>query len=381
MNHTNIRENAWNFISDGHFDTQLMFDYTGVAFFKIFKAYPKNFKIYIDNDEKVQIHNALESFEKIEKSLKYNIDMRFFITEISKMRYVNTFTLSENDYLVFGGDGDNLDSPHFMTTVHMSDSEDRNMEPYINMYCESEYGIKNIIDCFRHCFKISDKVCKSEFGIATFGTSHLYTSYYDYTPKIVDIDLNYNDDFKVPYEKICDIIQKKDETGFVLLYGEPGTGKSTIIKNLISKYTDIEFVFMDSTLLASAPQNTLVSYFIENQNTVFILEDCEKVLLSREETSNPIISTILNVTDGIIGDVLGIKLICTFNTSLDKIDKALMRKGRLSLKYEFKKLKHDKVSKILGKEVKEDMFLADVYNMENENDYSKNERRKAGFGV
>lgn len=126
-------------------------------------------------------------------------------------------------------------------------------------------------------------------------------------------------------------------------------------------------------------QDKLVSYFIENENTVFILEDCEKALVSRDEAYNPIMNTLLNITDGIIGDVLGIKLICTFNTSLSKIDKALLRKGRLSLKYEFKKLKSDKVSAILNKEIKEDMTLADIYNIEEENDFSKKETRKMGF--
>ena len=175
------------------------------------------------------------------------------------------------------------------------------------------------------------------------------------------------------------LIEKKNETGLVLMYGEPGTGKSSVIKNLISKYPETEFVFVDGSLLANVPNNLLVSYFIENENTVFILEDCEKVLMSREEGYNPVINTLLNVTDGIIGDILGIKLICTFNTSLSKIDKALLRKGRLSVKYEFKKLKANKVSKLLGREIKEDMTLADIYNIDNENDFSKTEKKKVGF--
>ena len=88
---------------------------------------------------------------------------------------------------------------------------------------------------------------------------------------------------------------------------------------------------------------------------------------------------LLNITDGVIADVLGIKLICTFNTSLNKIDKALLRKGRLSLKYEFKKLAKEKVSKILGYDVDKDMSLAEIYNIDDENDFSKTNSRKIGF--
>jgi GTPase SAR1 family protein len=171
-----------------------------------------------------------------------------------------------------------------------------------------------------------------------------------------------------------------DEAAFHAVFmGNPGTGKTTLIKHLINKYPDKNFVFLDGSLLINAQQTNLMSYFLENQDTVFILEDCEKVLTSLEDTINPVMPVLLNITDGIIGDVLGIKIICTFNTELSNIDSALLRKGRLSMKYEFKKLKAEKVNKILGKEINKDMTLADIYNYEDENDYSKDQSRKIGF--
>ena len=118
----------------------------------------------------------------------------------------------------------------------------------------------------------------------------------------------------------------------------------------------------------------------ECQDTIFILEDCEKALLNRERNYNPVMSILLNLTDGIIGDVLNIKLICTFNTSLSNIDKALLRKGRLSLKYEFKKLAKEKCRKLMNDDtINEDMSLADLYNRDEENDYSKTNSHKIGF--
>ena len=86
----------------------------------------------------------------------------------------------------------------------------------------------------------------------------------------------------------------------------------------------------------------------------------------------------LNLTDGIVGDVFGVKFICTFNSNVKDIDKALLRKGRLSMKYEFKKLSVDKVKKIYPKADSE-MTLADAYFAENENDFSKEEKRAIGF--
>ena len=122
-----------------------------------------------------------------------------------------------------------------------------------------------------------------------------------------------------------------------------------------------------------------MTYFLENQNTVFILEDCEKVLMSRDKSYNPVMPILLNLTDGIISDILGIKIICTFNTALSNIDKALLRKGRLTMKYEFRPLSASKASKILGHEVQRPMPLSDIYNEDEENDFSKNNTARIGF--
>jgi energy-coupling factor transporter ATP-binding protein EcfA2 len=226
------------------------------------------------------------------------------------------------------------------------------------------------------CFIKKDKKDNvSEFGIATISDGQLYTSWYE-LPKKFDIDVTkqYNDD--LPYERICNIIEDESRADLMLFYGEPGTGKSTLIKHLISMYPDRQFIFLDANILAGIQPAKFITYLTENENSILILEDCEKVLQSREIVENGIMSTILNITDGVISDILGIKLICTFNTALSKIDEALLRKGRLSLKYEFKKLSKDKAIALGGDG--NDQSLADIFNKE-ENDYSKKVTRKIGF--
>ena len=352
---------------DDHIDNHL-----GVFFYNIYNLLPHCYNIYIDNDGEVKTKDAIDYFHNIEIKLNNNIDTRYLIKSAHNKEDIKLICIVDDDYVIVG------DTFPFLIHVMVSDSQEHDSDVSFELYCDPNY-LDKIISLLKPCFRPMDRKYSYAFGIATYTGNSIYTSHYDYSPKDISIENNYNDDFQKPYEKICEVIEKKNETGLVLMYGEPGTGKSSVIKNLISKYPETEFVFVDGSLLANVPNNLLVSYFIENVNTVFILEDCEKVLMSREEGYNPVINTLLNVTDGIIGDVLGIKLICTFNTSLSKIDKALLRKGRLSVKYEFKKLKANKVSKLLGREVKEDMTLADIYNIDNENDFSKTEKKKVGF--
>ena len=107
---------------------------------------------------------------------------------------------------------------------------------------------------------------------------------------------------------------------------------------------------------------TFGSFLISLNNHVIVLEDCENAIKDRKTSSSAsAVSLLLNMTDGILSDDLGIKFICTFNDSLSKVDRALLRKGRLSLKYEFKKLDAEKASKLLGAIQTTPLSLADIY--------------------
>ena len=78
----------------------------------------------------------------------------------------------------------------------------------------------------------------------------------------------------------------------------------------------------------------------------------------------------LNISDGLLSDELCIKFICTFNAPLKDIDEALLRKGRLAARYEFKDLTTDKVNQLIKEEgldipqQTQPMTLAEIYNYE-----------------
>ena len=78
-----------------------------------------------------------------------------------------------------------------------------------------------------------------------------------------------------------------------------------------------------------------------------------------------------------------IKFICTFNAPLKDIDEALLRKGRLAARYEFKDLTTDKVNQLIKEESLDipeqthPMTLAEIYNYEGM-DFSQG-RKRVGF--
>jgi hypothetical protein len=187
----------------------------------------------------------------------------------------------------------------------------------------------------------------------------------------VDLKANYNDD--LPFDELVKFVEQQS-CGLSLLYGNPGTGKTTLIKNLINR-CDKDFYFLDCSLLGNITNSQFINYIYTISDSVFVLEDCEKLLVSRDNAMNPWIGTLLNLTDGILGESLAIKFICTFNTDIRNIDKALLREGRLSVCYEFKPLSSDKVYALCGKSTP--MTLAQIY--KKKLDTSSTKTNKIGF--
>jgi len=216
---------------------------------------------------------------------------------------------------------------------------------------------------------------ENSYRIAYRGQYSIDTTVCKFNDWKSNIDTNYNDD--VPYNEMNEII-RDNKAGLIMLYGKPGTGKTSLVKSLINDNRETNFIFVDTSVCESISDGLFLEFLQENKNAVIVFEDCEKLLSSRENGSNESIGTILNLTDGIIAESMKIKFICTFNCDLSKVDEALLRKGRLSLKYEFKELSLQKTRAIYP-EAKEPMTLADAHNAHKKNDFSEKKIKKIGF--
>jgi hypothetical protein len=203
-------------------------------------------------------------------------------------------------------------------------------------------------------------------------------------PKLCISD-NYNDDFRAIHEVILKRLSKPNDKGLVLLHGKPGTGKTSYIRYLLSKIKK-EVIFMPTNMAIGIANPDLLSLLIDNSNSVLVIEDAENIIIDREKTGQPSVSTLLNLADGLLADCLNIQIICTFNTDISKIDSALMRKGRLIAKYEFKDLEIEKAQQLSNKlgfetTITKPMTLTSIYNQGEKDFQQPSKSNPIGFQV
>jgi ATP-dependent 26S proteasome regulatory subunit len=204
---------------------------------------------------------------------------------------------------------------------------------------------------------------------------------FDITKTDIDLQTNYNDDLIPVAELILQRLNAKEEKGIVILHGKAGTGKTTFIRHLIG-VTEKRKIFIPPNMADRIANPEFIPFLKDFPNSILIIEDAESILTKRVGNESSAVSNLLNLSDGLLSDCFNIQVICTFNTDLTSIDKALLRKGRLIAKYEFKELtieKSKQLLKSLGREatVKEEMTLAEIYNF-HEREF-ESERKTIGF--
>ena len=201
-----------------------------------------------------------------------------------------------------------------------------------------------------------------------------------------NVDENYNDDFKKVHETIHSFLKSDTKNGLVLLHGKYGTGKTTYIRSLMSTINK-RFIFLPLDLMEAINAPNFLPFISKYKNSILILEDAENLLTPRGASgvNNNSLVNLLNLGDGLLADALSLKIICTFNADLKQIDKAILRKGRLVARYEFKELETAKAVAIAAKlgiteEIKAPATLAEIFNKNLDNFSELTETKKVGFG-
>ena len=205
-----------------------------------------------------------------------------------------------------------------------------------------------------------------EINIITQTSAGLDLKQLEIKPTALDIDMYYNDDFKPIDEIIKQRLEKENDKGIILLHGLPGTGKTTYLRHLIGSIKK-RVLFVAPSVASNLMNPEFIDLLIDNPNAVVIIEDAENIIMDRKFSSNSSVSSLLNISDGLLSDCLNVQIICTFNSELHMVDSALLRKGRLIAKYEFNKLNAKKAQRLsdhLGFEntITKSMTIAEITN-------------------
>jgi hypothetical protein len=229
-------------------------------------------------------------------------------------------------------------------------------------------------------YVLSERIKKTKNG----DFPYLLFAPFKIPPFELDVSENYNDDFLPVHEEIIRELDVKDGNGVVILHGSPGTGKTYYLRYLC-KILKKKILFIPPSLVSSMTDPSFVNILSKHKNSIMLIEDADNVLRKRDEASDiQTISSILNIADGMLTDVLKLQIVATFNTNLSNIDSAFLRKGRLIATHEFKPLNASKAQKLSDKlgfstKIEKDTSLADIYNQHKVNFAEGKDKKRVGF--
>lgn len=224
---------------------------------------------------------------------------------------------------------------------------------------------------------IFHRVKKEKIKDNTFSIGLILPDYGGLKIKYFDIDYisipitNYSESVKENHKKIIQKL-KNESKGLFLFTGEPGTGKTNYLRKLAYEVQEKSFIFINADNAELLGNPNLISALMDEKNSVLVIEDGESSIASRKDQSvrNKFTTNLLNITDGLMSDILKIQVIVTLNYNKENIDEAFKRAGRLSSEVEFKALEKNEANLWLknnnsSKEVDKECKLCDLYELLN----------------
>ena len=146
---------------------------------------------------------------------------------------------------------------------------------------------------------------------------------------------NYAPEAVERYQHLTECLTSDDPCGrFCLFDGPPGTGKSYLIRALINTL-DAVFVLIPTAMIGSLSGPALLPTFTNlranKKPIILVLEDADMALVSRKvNRGNPAaLAEILNLGDGLVGEMLDLRIIATTNAERMDLDPAITRPGRM----------------------------------------------------
>jgi hypothetical protein len=150
------------------------------------------------------------------------------------------------------------------------------------------------------------------------------------------LHLRYPDGGLAWHKELVEALHKR-KSGFTILEGPPGTGKTTYLRHLMGVLMETHrFYYIPPSSMEILSKPDFIGFWAaqrrehSGRRLVVILEDADSAVMARSSDNREQVSAVLNLSDGMLGDFLALQIICTINCPASEIDQALLRPGRLT---------------------------------------------------
>lgn len=274
-----------------------------------------------------------------------------------------------------------------------------------NIQYDKRHGWFRLISTEEKIFDELSLFVESTFKPAATKDPLLYTCAYDYQKNLVFrklgapakklVEENYTKEVINQFKIAIEEIGKKEPRGrLLILRGVPGTGKTFLLRAVIGKKPNTNYIFIQPEIISKFNSiqliDALMNHF-DKKTVVLLIEDADSCIGDRRHNDEDTVSKILNMTDGFLGELLDIHVVATTNLSELDIDMALRRSGRLNdfihiseLSPEQANIAYQKITldnKDLNYVFNKPTVLADVYAKANGKGKEEINKTRIGFKV
>jgi hypothetical protein len=327
---------------------------------------------------------------KIKTKKTETMTLKQLVLKVSKEIWIDIFLHDDED------DGDD-DSPtfttlslnflkNFLNDIKEGKKRDTSfLQQFVTgeikiYYIKESDNIENIVKLFKQ--SEASELEEPELYMITQTKYGFDLKSFKIKKELIDLKTHYGEAFESVHKNLINVLNNSNK-GLVLFHGAPGTGKTSYIRQLINFIPKKKLIYIPPDIVNSLTDPIFIEFLSDYPNSILIIEDAESIIKTRKGGENHTIANLLNLTDGLLGDCLAMQVIATFNCNVNEIDEALLRKGRLIGKHEFKALSKEEAQRLsdsLGFKttIVKEMTLAEIYNQD-QISFENSSKKTIGF--